>query len=44
MIEVARNTEKYVTIFIGRNRTITIGDLSVKNSDEGFSGIKWIKV
>lgn len=31
-----------MTIFLGRNNLVTIGDLSVKNSDEGLSGIRWL--
>ena len=45
MAVLAQTDQKYVTIFIGEhNQTITIGDLSVKNSAQGLSGIQWVKV
>ena len=45
MAALARTRDKYVTIFIGaNNQTITIGDLSVKNSVQGLSSITWVDV
>lgn len=35
----------FVTIFIGQNnQSLTIGDLSVKNSAQGLSGVNWVSV
>lgn len=34
-----------MTIFIGQhNQSMTIGDLSVKNSGQGLAGVRWIPV
>jgi hypothetical protein len=38
------STDKIVTIYLGSNSTVTIGDLSVKNAEKGYSGIEWIKL
>lgn len=38
------STEKIVTVYLGSNSTVTIGDLSVKNAEKGYSGIEWIKL
>ena len=42
ILESAQTSEEYVTIFLGRENLVTIGDMSVKNSDEGLSGIRWL--
>lgn len=42
---LAQATDRYITIYIGEfNQTITFGDLSVKNSAQGLSGIEWVNV
>lgn len=35
-----------ITIYLGpsQNNTITIGELSTKNSEFGYGGINWMKV
>ena len=34
-----------MTIFLGEhNQSMTIGDISVKNSADGLGGIQWIEV
>ena len=37
-----KSTEKTVTIFIGSNLTITIGDMTAKFTESGYSSIEWI--
>ena len=45
MMMLAQATDRYITIYIGEfNQTITFGDLSVKNSAQGLSGIEWVNV
>ena len=45
MTGLARSRDKYVTLYVGpHNQSATFGDLSVKNSAQGLSGIHWIKV
>lgn len=44
MFTYVGSTEKIVTIFLGSNSSVTIGDLSVKNAEKGYSGIEWIKL
>ena len=40
MMGLAQASNKYITIFVGKyNQSITFGDLSVKNSAQGLSGI-----
>ena len=34
--------EKTLTIYLGSNSTITLGDLSTKNSEYGYSSIIWL--
>lgn len=31
-----------LTFYLGSNSSVTIGDLSVKNSEQGYSGIDWV--
>lgn len=35
-------TEKTVTLFVGENSTITIGDMTAKYTENGYSSIEWI--
>ena len=35
-------TEKMVGIYLGDNQTITIGDMTAKYVETGFSDIQWI--
>ena len=42
MLEYPKTSDQYVTIYVGRENLVTIGDLSVKNTDEGLSGIRWL--
>lgn len=35
-------TEKTVTIYIGLNNSITIGDMTAKYTETGYSSIEWI--
>ena len=45
MMTLAQSKDRYITIFIGEfNQSITFGDLSVKNSAQGLSGIEWVNV
>ena len=34
--------EKTLTIYLGSNSTITLGDLSTKNAEYGYSSIVWL--
>jgi hypothetical protein len=35
--------EKMITIYVnGQESTLTIGELSIKNTAEGYSGIVWV--
>lgn len=34
--------DKTVTLFLGHNSSITIGDLTAKNTETGYSSITWI--
>lgn len=36
--------DKVVTLFVGDNSTITIGELSIKNTEEGYEGISWFNL
>lgn len=36
--------DKVVTVYIADNSSITIGDLSIKNAEEGYAGITWINL
>ena len=44
MFAYVGSTDKIVTVYLGSNSTITIGDLSIKNAEKGYSGIEWIKL
>ena len=45
MMMLAQAKDRYITIYIGElNQRITFGDLSVKNSAQGLSGIEWVNV
>jgi hypothetical protein len=35
-------SDKAVTVYLGDNATVTIGELSTKNSEEGYAGITWL--
>lgn len=36
------SSDKIITFSLGNNATVTIGDLSVKNSEQGYAGISWV--
>ena len=38
----AKAREKTVTVFIGENQTLTIGDMTAKYTKTGYSSIQWI--
>ena len=44
MFTCVGSTDKIVTAYLGSNSSVTIGDLSVKNAEKGYSGIEWIKL
>jgi len=44
MFTFVGGTDRTVTIYLGSNSSVTIGDLSVKNAEKGYSGIEWIKL
>lgn len=44
MFTFVGSSEKIVTVYLGSNSSVTIGDLSVKNAEKGYSGIEWIKL
>lgn len=35
-------TEKIITVYLGLNSSVTIGDLSVKNAEKGYAGLEWV--
>lgn len=37
-------TEKIITVYLGMNSTVTIGDLSVKNAERGYAGLEWVSL
>lgn len=39
-----KSTDKTVTIYLGTNKTLTIGDTTAKYSQSGFSSINWINM
>lgn len=44
IFKVAGTRDKVVTVYIGQNKTLTIGDMTAKYSATGYSGISWIKL
>ena len=36
--------QKTVTLYIGKNDTITIGDMTAKYTENGYSSIDWIEI
>lgn len=36
-------TQKAITIYLGSNKTITIGDMTAKYTASGYSSISWIQ-
>lgn len=37
-----KTIQKTVTLYIGENDTITIGDMTAKYTENGYSSIEWI--
>jgi hypothetical protein len=44
MFNYLQAASKTVTIYIGANHTITIGDMTAKYTENGFSSIEWIEM
>ena len=34
--------EKTVTVYLGENNTLTIGDMTAKYTQNGYSSIQWV--
>lgn len=44
MFTYMNTTEKIITVYLGMNSTVTIGDLSVKNAERGYAGLEWVSL